>query len=73
MLLGVFLASLPIGVRSIVTQLFGRQQDTLYVLISGAPMTPATAAQVATEVSFFNIAVTNIDETTSACAQRTST
>ncbi len=73
MLIGVVLASLPIPVRGIVTQLLGQQQDTLYALVSGAPMTPATAAQVATEESVFNIAVTNIDDTTSACAQRTCT
>ena len=63
-LVAVVLAALPFAIRSMAVQLFGRQQDALYDLMTNAVVPPNVGALDGPQRNYFNIAVVAIDETT---------
>jgi len=63
-LVGVVLVALPFAIRSMVVELFGRQQDALYDLMTNEVVPPTVGELDGPHRSYVNIAVVDIDETT---------
>lgn len=61
LLIAAVVVTFPFAVRSMGDQLLGRQETTLYDMLSSAPITAEHAAADAVKESFVNISVIDID------------
>lgn len=64
LLIASVVVALPFAFASMQSELLGREQETLYEFPSGQPIGVATADAIAAKESFYNLAVTSIDEAT---------
>jgi hypothetical protein len=62
LLVGIVLVALPFAIRSMVVELFGKQQDALYDLATNEVVPVGVAAVEGREAHYYNIAVVSISE-----------
>lgn len=62
LLVGIVLVALPFAIRSMVVELFGKQQDALYDLETNTIVPDGVAAIEGTDAHYYNIAIVSISE-----------
>ncbi len=63
LLVTIVLVALPFAIRSMVVELFGKQQDALYDLATNTIVPAGVAAIDGSEAHYYNIAIVSISET----------